>query len=83
MPAEENISIVCIISASLSMVKYCIFTYKYIDNTKGPFINYLRVPREGGGKTHSYVIFSKSILNIRNRGVKWFGRGRVSFASGR
>ena len=51
---------------------------------KGPFINYVRVPREGGvlekslytltlrgrGQTHSYVIFSKSIFYIRNRAVK-------------
>ena len=37
----------------------------------------------GGGKTHFYVIFSKSIFYIRNRAVKWFGRDHVSFASGR
>ena len=42
----------------------------------GPIINYVRVPREGGmekistysyfggGQTHSYVMFSKSILEI-------------------
>ena len=56
---------------------------------KGPFINYVWVPRErwglekslhtltlGGGEaqTHSYVIFSKSIFYIRNRPVKWFDR---------
>ena len=63
---------------------------------KGPLINYVRVPREGGlekpqhtltlgrgGQTHSYVIFSKSIFYIRNRAVKWFGRDHISFAYGR
>ena len=63
---------------------------------KGPFINYVRVPREWevgkistypyfeeGGQTHSYVIFSKSIFYIRNRAVKWFGRDHISFASGK
>ena len=52
------------------------------ENVKGPFINYARVPREGGlekslvpllwgdgGQNHSYVIFSKSIFYIRNRAV--------------
>ena len=65
-------------------------------SNKGPFINYIRVPREGGiwknlyilllwaggDQTHSYVIFSKSIFYIRNRAVKWFVRD-ISFASGR
>ena len=63
---------------------------------KGPFINYVRVPREGGlekslhtltlgrgGETHSDVIFSKSIFYIRNRALKLFGRDHISFASGR
>ena len=55
---------------------------------KGPFINYVRVSREGGvgkistysyfgGATHSYVIFSKSIFYIRNRAVKWFGKDHI------
>ena len=70
----------------------CTTTYR-----KGPFINYIRIPREagggnnlyilllwgGGGQTHSYVIFSKSIFYIRNHAVKWFGRDFISFASGR
>ena len=64
---------------------------------KEKLINYVMVPREGGGvgkictypylgeegQTHSYVIFSKSIFYIRNRVVQWFGRDHVSFASGR
>ena len=67
-------------------------------NGKGPFINYVRVPREVGGWKNLYipshwrgggvpnpfyVIFSKSIFYIRNRAVKWFGRDHISFASGR
>ena len=60
--------------------------------SKEPFMNYVRVPREGGlenlyilllweggGQTYSYVIFSKSIFYIRNSAVKWFGRDRISF----
>ena len=55
-----------------------------VANEKGPFINYVRVPREGGGgwknpyilllwggQTHSYLVFSKSIFYIINRPVKW------------
>ena len=62
-------------------------------DSKGPFINYVRVPREGEtlekslltltlggrGQTHSYVIFSKSIFYIRSQAVKWFGRDHISF----
>ena len=63
----------------------------FIGVCKGPFINYVRVPREGGlekslhtltlrgrGQTHSYVIFFRSIFYIRNRAVKWFGKN-ISF----
>ena len=64
---------------------------------KGPFNNYLSVPREeevgkistysyfggGEGQTLSYVIFSNSKFYIRNSAVKWFGRDHISFASGR
>ena len=62
----------------------------------GPFINYIRILRVGGGwkniyilllwgggEAHSYVIFSKSIFYISNRAVKLFGKDHISFASGR
>ena len=38
---------------------------------------------EGGGQTHSYVIFFKSIFYIRKYAVKWFGRDHTSITSGR
>ena len=68
----------------------CVFLYVVDMKHKGPFINYVRVPREGElekslhtltleGQTHSYVIFSKSIFYIRNHAVKWFGKDHISF----
>ena len=63
---------------------------KWKQSRKGPFINYVRVPRGGGlkistysyfgcGQTNSYVIFSKSIFYIIDRPVKWFSRDHNSF----
>ena len=65
---------------------------KYVVVHRGHSLNYVRVLREGGledlyilflwgggGQTHSYIIFSKSIFYIRNRMIKWFGRVHISF----
>ena len=61
------------------------------DFLKGSFINYVKVLREGGigkistysyfgvggGQTHSYVIFSKSIFYFKNRAVWWFDSNKI------
>jgi hypothetical protein len=63
---------------------------------KGPFINYVRLPREEGLEKSLHTLtlggrgsnpFLRNIFQVDfyiiNRAVKWFGRDHISFAPGR